>query len=133
MSNKTTVKDKRVSAAERREIILEAALSVFADHGYEGARVNEIASRADVTRPILYRHFPSKLSMLIALVDRAGESLVQAMSEAPSEDLNWRDSIRHDVRAYLDFVERYGKGYNLLYFGGAVPGPGGLQAHLGCP
>lgn len=111
-------KDKRVPSAERREIILEAALSTFVDHGYEGARVDEIARRADVTRPILYRHFPSKLSMLVALVDRAGESLVQAMSVAPSEGLDWRDSVRYDVAAYLDFVQKYGEGYKLLYSAG---------------
>lgn len=108
-------RDKRVPAAERREIILEAALNTFMEYGYHGARVNEIARRADVTRPILYRHFPSKLSMLIALVNRAGENLIRAMSGPPDEDLDWRESIRRDIHAYLDFVERYGKAYTLLY------------------
>lgn len=108
-------KDKRVPAGARREIILEAALNTFIEFGYHGARVNEIARRADVTRPILYRHFSSKLSILVALVDRAGENLIQAMSEPPSQDLDWRESIRRDIHAYLDFVEKYGKAYILLY------------------
>ncbi len=108
-------KDKRVPAVERREIILEAALNTFIEYGCHGARVNEIARRADVTRPILYRHFPSKLSILVALVDRAGENLIQAMSEPPSQNLDWRESIRRDIHAYLDFVEKYGKAYILLY------------------
>lgn len=114
MKKTTFIKDKRVPAAKRRKIILEAALSTFSDYGYHGANVNEIARRADVTRPILYRHFPSKLELLLALIDQAGESLIRTMSEALQEDMDWRDSVRHDIRAYLDFVEKYDGGYNLL-------------------
>jgi AcrR family transcriptional regulator len=113
MTNKKT--DKRLPASERRKIILDAATRTFVESGYRGAHMDVIAERADVTKPILYRHFPSKLSLLLAILDRAGEELLNTLAQPVEEGANWRASIENDVRAYLDFVENYGVGYSLIY------------------
>src|SRR5581483_6156488 len=50
----------RLTAADRRESIVEAAREVFCEVGLRGARVRAIAERAGITEPLLYRHFSSR-------------------------------------------------------------------------
>ncbi|MDY6796372.1 MAG: TetR/AcrR family transcriptional regulator [Actinomycetota bacterium] len=107
--------DKRLPASERRKIILDAAMRTFVEYGYQGAYMETIAERADVTKPILYRHFPSKLSLLIALLDQAGEELRGSILRPFDTKEDRRAFIRKDVRSYLDFVENYEGGYRLIY------------------
>jgi AcrR family transcriptional regulator len=52
----------------RRGEILDAALSVFAEKGYASGSMRDIAARVGVTEPALYRHFPGKQALFLALV-----------------------------------------------------------------
>ena len=54
----------RLPRDERRAILLTAALEVFTVSGYHAASMDEIADRANVSKPVLYQHFPSKLDLL---------------------------------------------------------------------
>lgn len=54
---------KRLSAEQRREKILAAALEVFAECGFEGGRLRQIATKAGITEPYLFRHFASKAEL----------------------------------------------------------------------
>lgn len=54
---------KKLSSAERRILILDAAKSVFAARGYEAATVQEIAKAGKISEALIYRHFPTKLSL----------------------------------------------------------------------
>jgi AcrR family transcriptional regulator len=105
---------KRLPAAERKKVILEAALRTFVESGYHGARMETIAERAQVTKPILYRHFPSKMALLLALLDDAGEKLRDSLLE-PIVDTDWRTAIRQHVRSYFDFVKNSDMPYRLVY------------------
>jgi AcrR family transcriptional regulator len=107
--------DKRLPASERKEIILDVATRTFMEYGYDGAHMDLIAERAGVTKPILYRHFPSKLNLLLSILDRDGEELLSSVSLTRDEGINWRKSIALDVGTYLDFVENHRAGYILLY------------------
>lgn len=108
---------KRLPAPERRKVILQAALHTFAEQGYHGAIMETIARRANVTKPILYRHFPSKLELLKALIKETGEQLREALrgTENETSSLNWEDRIRRDVDAYLSFVTGNEMGFRLIY------------------
>ena len=53
-------KRQRLKPEVRRERLLEAATEVFAERGYEGARVEQIADVAQVSPGLLYRHFEGK-------------------------------------------------------------------------
>ena len=59
----------RLPAAERRALIEATATEVFAEHGYRGASVEEIARRSGVTPPIVYDHFDSKLALYRRLLE----------------------------------------------------------------
>ncbi len=80
----------RLPPSERREQLLDAALSVIVEHGYEGVSIESIARAAGVTRPVIYDHFENLGQLLQALIDReeryALEQLAVAVPEAPGAD-----------------------------------------------
>jgi AcrR family transcriptional regulator len=59
----------------RRGEILDAAMSVFAEMGYEGGSMRQIAGVVGVTEPALYRHFPGKEALFLALIRAAAGRL----------------------------------------------------------
>ncbi|MBX3705549.1 MAG: TetR/AcrR family transcriptional regulator [Pseudomonadales bacterium] len=58
----------RISSDERRESILDAARTVFVDHGFSGARTKDIAAEAGINEALIYRHFASKEELFDAAV-----------------------------------------------------------------
>jgi AcrR family transcriptional regulator len=61
---------RRLSAAARRELIEAAAAEVFAERGYRGASIEQIARRSGVSPPVVYDHFASKLDLYRRLLER---------------------------------------------------------------
>ena len=61
---------QRMSAAERREMVLEAAIAEFAVHGMAGTSTEDVARRAGISQPYLFRLFPTKKALFLALVER---------------------------------------------------------------
>jgi len=57
-------------AAERREMVLEAAMAEFAVHGLAGTSTEDVARRAGISQPYLFRLFPTKKALFLALVGR---------------------------------------------------------------
>lgn len=72
---------KRLSAAERRETIEDAATGLFAERGYQGASIDEIARRSGVTPPVVYDHFASKQDLYRCLLERHFAELRQVWRE----------------------------------------------------
>ena len=70
-------------------MIVAAARDAFAEHGYHGVSTARIAEAADCSEAVLYRHFPSKKAILLAvydsMLDRAGEMLSGALVSRPPE------------------------------------------------
>lgn len=96
-------------------MILDAAMSAFVEFGYHGALMDTIAERADVTKPILYRHFSSKLDLLLAIIDNAGEELRASLLLPTPSEMDWLTSIRHSVHAYFEFVTKSEAAFRLIY------------------
>src|ERR1044071_3743207 len=61
---------RRLTAAARRELITAAAAELFAERGYRGASIEEIARRSGVTPPVVYEHFDSKRELYRDLLER---------------------------------------------------------------
>jgi AcrR family transcriptional regulator len=57
-------------AAERREMVLEASVAEFAAHGLAGTSTEDVARRAGISQPYLFRLFPTKKALFLALVER---------------------------------------------------------------
>ena len=79
-TEKTAKPRKRMTAAARREVIARAATEVFAERGYQGASVEEIARRSGVTPPVVYDHFDSKQDLYRCLLERHFADLRQGMA-----------------------------------------------------
>lgn len=97
---------KRLKAAERRATILAVAKVLFADKGYHGVSVDQIASRLGVSPAILYQHFASKEALFEAvLTDIAGrrESYVDAVVEEPHD---FASVLIRMARIYVNSVAR---------------------------
>jgi AcrR family transcriptional regulator len=79
---------KRLKAAERRATILAVAKVLFADKGYHGVSVDDIATRLGVSPAILYRHFASKEALYEAVLDEIAchrESYVETVVSGPGD------------------------------------------------
>ena len=71
----------RLTATARREQLLDVALGVFAQSGYHGTSMNDVADAAGVTKPVLYQHFESKRELFQALLDEVGNRMLAAISD----------------------------------------------------
>jgi AcrR family transcriptional regulator len=65
-----------MTAPERREVIEQAAAELFAQRGYHGASIDEIARRSGVSPPVVYDHFASKLDLYTRLLERTRDELL---------------------------------------------------------
>lgn len=105
----------RLPRDERRATLLAAALEVFTAAGYHSAAMDEIADHANVSKPVLYQHFPSKLDLYLAVLDIHCQSLVQAIQDAVASTKDNAGRILATVNAYFDFINREGEAFRLLF------------------
>ena len=68
----------------RRQRVLDAALIVFANHGYGDSAIDEIARASDTSKGGLYFHFPSKQALFLALLDEASAALLRRVERSMS-------------------------------------------------
>ncbi|HEY4378100.1 MAG TPA: helix-turn-helix domain-containing protein, partial [Acidimicrobiales bacterium] len=74
--------ERRLPAHERRPQLLAVATAVFAEHGFHGASMNQVAEAAGVTKPVLYQHFRSKRELYRELVEDVGVRLEDAITKS---------------------------------------------------
>ena len=63
-------KRTRMSASERREQLIAVARGLFAERGFDATSVEEVAARAQVSKPVVYEHFGGKEGLYAVIVDR---------------------------------------------------------------
>src|SRR5947208_1928580 len=73
------------TAGERREAVLEAAVKVFAARGLHGTPTVEVAKAAGISHAYLFRLFPTKSDLAVALIGRANERVYDAFANAAAE------------------------------------------------
>src|SRR5256885_16271087 len=66
----TVMTRQRMPAAERREMVLEAAVAEFGAHGLAGTSTEDVARQAGISQPYLFRLFPTKKALFLALLER---------------------------------------------------------------
>lgn len=92
---------------ERRGRILDAASAVFAAQGFEGARVDTIASRAGVNKAMLYYHVGDKTALYSAVLLRNFGRVRVALDEALAAGGNARQRLEAVITALTRMVQRY--------------------------
>jgi len=97
----------RMPPDKRREQLIDAALRVIVEQGYEGVSIEAVAKVAGVTRPVIYDHFPNLGSLLRALIEReesyALDQLAAVVPQAP-QDGDPPELFSTGVRRFLDAV-----------------------------
>ena len=116
-------KSARLPRDERRAQLLVAALEVFTAAGYHSAAMDEIADRANVSKPVLYQHFPSKLELYLAVLDLHIDSLVFAIQKAIASNRENSSRVAATVEAYFGFIDSEGEAFRLLFESDMNPEP----------
>lgn len=92
---------------QRREQLLDAALSVVLEQGYGGVSIEAIARAAGVTRPVVYDHFPNLGRLLHAVIEREERYSLEQLEQVVPGDLGERDPVEvlaGSVKRFLDAV-----------------------------
>jgi AcrR family transcriptional regulator len=93
----------RKSAEERREDVLEAARDVFAEHGLSGASTDEIARRAGISQPYLFRLFRTKKDLFLATVERCHRETRETFERA-AQGKTGEQALKAMGQAYRELI-----------------------------
>ena len=103
----------RMTSAERREQLIEIARGLFAARGFEGTSIEEIAARAEVSKPIVYEHFGGKEGLYAVVVDREVRQLLGMMRTSLTAG-HPRDLLEQAAFALLGYIEQSSDGFRIL-------------------
>ncbi|MFF9509480.1 TetR/AcrR family transcriptional regulator [Streptomyces sp. NPDC014724] len=103
----------RMTGKERREQLLDIGRTLFADKGFEGTSVEEIAARAGVSKPVVYEHFGGKEGLYAVVVDREMRQLLDMVTGALTAG-HPRELLEQAAFALLDYIETYTDGFRIL-------------------
>ena len=129
-------KRTRMSASERREQLIAVARGLFAERGFDATSVEEVAARAQVSKPVVYEHFGGKEGLYAVVVDREITTISAAISSAitdpaggtavapDAEDLGTPDApgsasriAERTALALLTYIEDSPDGFRILSAG----------------
>jgi AcrR family transcriptional regulator len=102
-----------MTSAARREQLLQVGRKLFAERGFEATSVEEIASKADVSKPVVYEHFGGKEGLYAVIVDREMQKLL-GMVEGALTETNARRLLEQAALALLDYIEQDTDGFRIL-------------------
>jgi AcrR family transcriptional regulator len=103
----------RMSGQERREQLLAVGRKLFAEKGFEAVSVEEIASTAKVSKPVVYEHFGGKEGLYAVLVDREMNYLLNSFEKALTGS-NPRLLLEQAGMALFDYIDEYPDGFRIL-------------------
>jgi AcrR family transcriptional regulator len=112
----------RIPREVRERDMLRVATRVFSERGFHAASMDEIASGAGISKPMVYAYFGSKEGLYVASIRAAGEQLRDeiargADADVPPDEQMWQGSL-----AFFTFVGRQPEGWRVLYREASVQG-----------
>jgi AcrR family transcriptional regulator len=90
--------------AANRAAILEAALEVFGELGYDAASVRDVVRRTDLASGTFYNYFPDKTAIFRALVEQTGDEARRRVRSARTRARTAREFVEGGYRAYFEFI-----------------------------
>jgi len=104
-----------MSAADRREAILDAARGAFADRGFHETSLDAVAERAGVSKALLYEHFSSKRELYVAMLEMHVHELVERISGAVAGAEPGEPRMRAGLEAFFGFVEERRGAWRIMF------------------
>jgi AcrR family transcriptional regulator len=102
-----------MSGKERRQQLLDVGRHLFAERGLDGTSVEEIASRAGVSKPVVYEHFGSKEGLYAVVVDREMDRFL-TMANGLLEGEDTREKFEAAAIGLLRYIEENTDGFRIL-------------------
>ncbi len=102
-----------MSALQRRDQLIEVSRHVFAEKGFDAASIEEIASEAKISKPVVYEHFGDKESLYAIVVDREMTLLMSMMTESLTSDRP-RVLLEQAATALFDYIDAHTDGFRVL-------------------
>lgn len=103
----------RMTGSQRRDQLIEVGRSLFAERGYEATSIEEIAQRAQVSKPVVYEHFGGKEGLYAVVVDREMADLLQRITSSLSSHRS-RERVEQVTLAFLTYIEECTDGFRIL-------------------
>ncbi|WP_396710935.1 TetR family transcriptional regulator [Microbispora sp. H11081] len=104
---------RRMTGAERREQLIQVGRALFADKGFDGTSVEEIAASAKVSKPVVYEHFGGKEGIYAVVIDREMQRLLTLVTQALSASHS-RIKLEQAALALLQYIEESSEGFRIL-------------------
>lgn len=121
-------KHGRVPRELRERQLLELAEELFAERGYEGTSMDELARRAGISKPVVYSLVGSKEELFRRCFDRAGKELQDSVIAAAAGAADLESLLRATALAFFEFVRRHEGAWRML-FSAEMGGPAANHAH----
>jgi AcrR family transcriptional regulator len=102
-----------MTGKERREQLLDIGRRLFAERGFEGTSIEEIAAQADVSKPVVYEHFGGKEGLYAVVVDREVERLLSMATTLLSGDHS-REKFEAAAVTLLRYIDENADGFRIL-------------------
>jgi len=103
-----------MTGAQRRAQLLEVSRGLFAEKGFEGTSIEEIATRAEVSKPVVYEHFGGKEGIYAVVVDREIQALTGALTDALSAGGHPKQLVERTALALFTYIETSTDGFRIL-------------------
>jgi AcrR family transcriptional regulator len=103
-----------MTGQERREQLLAVARSLFAAKGFDGTSIEEIAARAEVSKPVVYEHFGGKEGIYAVVVDREVETLLDTLTASLRLGGHPKVIVERTALALFDYIEQAEDGFRIL-------------------
>jgi AcrR family transcriptional regulator len=103
-----------MTGKERREQLLDVGRRLFAERGFEGTSIEEIAAQAGVSKPVVYEHFGGKEGLYAVVVDREVERLLTMATTLLLEGDNTREKFETAMVSLLRYIDDNADGFRIL-------------------
>jgi AcrR family transcriptional regulator len=103
-----------MTGAQRRQQLLDIGRELFGQRGFEATSIEEIAARADVSKPVVYEHFGGKEGLYAVVVDREMQVLLDRFASALSAPGRPRELLERAALALLEYIEEDTDGFRVL-------------------
>ena len=104
---------RRMTGAQRREQLIEIGRALFAEKGFDGTSVEEIAAHAKVSKPVVYEHFGGKEGIYAVVIDREMRRLLSLITQALSA-AHPLAKLERAALALLQYIEESSEGFRIL-------------------
>jgi AcrR family transcriptional regulator len=118
-----------MTGRERREQLVQVGRALFAEKGFDGTSIEEIAARANVSKPVVYEHFGGKEGLYAVVVDREMSDLLERLTRSLQSG-HPRELAEQAALALLTYIEEETDGFRILSRDSSVAGSSGAFSSL---